>query len=126
MPAGASLSPIVKRRPQMGSQSATEPAEPVKAKRPRVLTLFPSAVGGGAERMVLEQIRRSDRFPYAHTAIALRKADLHDAFSEFSSYGCAHAPTRFSPLALRRIHRTIAARGIDILHTHLQEADFYG
>ena len=41
-------------------------------KRPRVLTLFPSAVGGGAERMVREQIRRSDRFPYAHHAIALR------------------------------------------------------
>jgi glycosyltransferase involved in cell wall biosynthesis len=110
----------------MEPPSATEPAGQVKQKRPRVLTLFPSAVGGGAERMVLEQIRRSDRFPYAHEAIALRKADLHDAFAAFPSYSCAHAPTRFSPLALRRIHRAIAAHGIDILHTHLQEADFYG
>ena len=63
-------------------------------KRPRVLTLFPSAVGGGAERMVLEQIRRSDRFPYAHTAIALRAADLHADFSAFPSYECVHAGTR--------------------------------
>jgi glycosyltransferase involved in cell wall biosynthesis len=98
----------------------------VDPKRPRVLTLFPSAVGGGAERMVLEQIRRSDRFPYAHTAIALRAADLHADFSAFPSYECVHAGTRLNPLALRRLHRAIAARGIDILHTHLQEADFYG
>jgi glycosyltransferase involved in cell wall biosynthesis len=95
-------------------------------KRPRVLTLFPSAVGGGAERMVLEQIRRSDSVPYDHSAIALRRADLHREFGAFPSYSCVDAGTRFNPLALRRVHRAIAERGVDILHTHLQEADFYG
>lgn len=95
-------------------------------KRPRVLTLFPSAAGGGAERMVREQIRRSDRFPYAHHAIALRQADLHADFSAFPSYECVHAGTTLNPLALQQVHRAIAARGVDILHTHLQEADFYG
>jgi glycosyltransferase involved in cell wall biosynthesis len=94
--------------------------------RPRVLTLFPSAVGGGAERLVLEQIRFHATAGYDYWAVAMRKGKLHREFSAHACYSCVHAGTRLNPLALRRVNRLIRSRGIDVLHTHLQEADFYG
>ncbi|HTB56989.1 MAG TPA: glycosyltransferase [Polyangia bacterium] len=94
--------------------------------RPRVLTLFPSAVGGGAERLVFEQMRFHDGGRYDYAAIALRKGKLHQQFAAFPCYSSMKAGLRFSPFVLRRIHRLIQARGIELLHTHLQEADFYG
>jgi glycosyltransferase involved in cell wall biosynthesis len=93
---------------------------------PRVLTLFPSAVGGGAERLVFEQMRLHGGAGYDYAAIALRKGKLHPEFAALSCYSCVNAGVRFNPVAVRRIHRFIQARGIDVLHTHLQEADFYG
>jgi glycosyltransferase involved in cell wall biosynthesis len=93
--------------------------------RPRVLTLFPSAVGGGAERLVFEQMRfHGDRYDYA--AVALRKGKLHPQFAAFPCYSSMNAGIRFSPIVLRKLHRLIQSRGIELLHTHLQEADFYG
>jgi glycosyltransferase involved in cell wall biosynthesis len=94
--------------------------------RPRILTLFPSAVGGGAERLVLDQIRFHDSVAYDYSAIALRKGKLHRRFSAFPQYSSVCAGVRFNPLALWKVHRFIRSRGVDILHTHLQEADFYG
>jgi glycosyltransferase involved in cell wall biosynthesis len=93
---------------------------------PRILTLFPSAVGGGAERLVFEQLRFHDSVRYDHAAIALRKGNLHAQFAELPGYSCMNAGVRFNPLVARRLHHLIAARQIDLLHTHLQEADFYG
>lgn len=94
--------------------------------RPRVLTLFPSAVGGGAERLVFEQMRFHDGGRYDYAAIALRKGKLHPQFAAFPCYSSMNAGVRFSPFVLRKIHRIIQSRGTDLLHTHLQEADFYG
>ena len=94
--------------------------------RPRVLTLFPSAVGGGAERLVFEQMRFHDGGRYEYAAIALRKGKLHEPFAAFPCYSSMNAGLRFSPFVLRKLHRIIQARGIELLHTHLQEADFYG
>ncbi len=94
--------------------------------RPQVLTLFPSAVGGGAERLVFEQMRLHDGARYDYAAIALRKGSLHSQFAALPCYSCANAGVRFNPLVLRKIHRFIQSRRIDLLHTHLQEADFYG
>jgi glycosyltransferase involved in cell wall biosynthesis len=94
--------------------------------RPRVLTLFPSADGGGAERLVLEQMRFHAGAGYDYAAVALRKGKLHAEFAAQACYSCVHAGTIFNPLALRKVHRLIGAREIEILHTHLQEADFYG
>ena len=94
--------------------------------RPKVLTLFPSAVGGGAERMVLDQIRFYERAGYDYTAVALRKAKLHDQFASYAPYRCVHAGTRFNPLALAKVNRLIRSLGVELLHTQLQEADFYG
>jgi glycosyltransferase involved in cell wall biosynthesis len=94
--------------------------------RPRVLTLFPSAVGGGAERLVFEQMRFHEGGRYDYAAVALRKGKLHEQFAAFPCYSSMNAGLRFSPFVLRRIHRFIQARGIELLHTHLQEADFYG
>ena len=94
--------------------------------RPRVLTLFPSAVGGGAERLVFEQLRFHDGGRYDYAAIALRKGKLHAQFAAFPCYSSMNAGVRFNPFVLRKLHRIIRARRIELLHTHLQEADFYG
>ena len=94
--------------------------------RPRVLTLFPSAVGGGAERLVFEQMRFHDGDRYDYAAIALRKGKLHAQFAAFPCYSSMNAGVRFSPFVLRKLHRLIQSRQIALLHTHLQEADFYG
>jgi glycosyltransferase involved in cell wall biosynthesis len=94
--------------------------------RPRVLTLFPSAHGGGAERLVFEQIRYHDGSRYDYAAIALRKGKLHAQFAEFPCYSTMNAGVRLNPFVLRKLHRLIQSRQIDLIHTHLQEADFYG
>ena len=94
--------------------------------RPRVLTLFPSAVGGGAERLVFEQMRFHDGSRYDYAAIALRKGKLHAQFAGFPCYSSMNAGVRFNPFVLGKLHRIIQARRIELLHTHLQEADFYG
>jgi glycosyltransferase involved in cell wall biosynthesis len=88
--------------------------------------LFPSAVGGGAERLVLEQLRFHDGIRYEHSAIALRKGKLQEQFAELPCYSCVNAGVKFNPLVVRQLHRLVQSRGIDLLHTHLQEADFYG
>jgi glycosyltransferase involved in cell wall biosynthesis len=94
--------------------------------RPHVLTLFPSAAGGGAERIVLDQIRFCESARYDYSAVALRKGKLHRQFATHACYSCAHAGTTFNPLALAKVNRLIRAREINLLHTQLQEADFYG
>ncbi len=94
--------------------------------RPKVLTLFPRAVGGGAERLVLDQMRFHQGAAYDFTVVALRKGRLHDEFAAQACYMCVHAGTRFNPLALARVNQLIRSRGVDVLHTHLQEADYYG
>lgn len=94
--------------------------------RPKVLTLFPRAVGGGAERLVLDQMRFHTGADYDYLAVALRRGKLHDQFAAHASYRCLHAGVRFNPLALARLNRLVRAERIDVLHTHLQEADFYG
>jgi glycosyltransferase involved in cell wall biosynthesis len=94
--------------------------------RPRVLTLFPSAVGGGAERLVFEQMRFHDGARYDYAAIALRQGKLHPQFAAFPCYSTMSAGVKLSPFVLRKLHRIVQSRGIELLHTHLQEADFYG
>lgn len=94
--------------------------------RPKVLTLFPRAVGGGAERLVLDQMRFHQDAGYDLTVVALRTGKLHDAFAVHSCYSSLRAGIRFNPVALARLNHLVRARGIDLVHTHLQEADFYG
>jgi glycosyltransferase involved in cell wall biosynthesis len=94
--------------------------------RPKVLTLFPRAVGGGAERLVLDQMRFHENAGYDYLAVALRRGKLHEEFAAYSCYRCVQAGVRFNPWAVARLHRLLRAERIDVLHTHLQEADFYG
>lgn len=94
--------------------------------RPNVLTIFPSAAGGGAERLVFDQTRLHDGVGYQHSTVALRKAKLHQQFAENPRYRCLNAVVRTNPLALGRLHQLVGAQKIDLIHTHLQEADFYG
>ena len=94
--------------------------------KPRVLALFPSAAGGGAERLVMEQILHHNREAFDYAVVALRRGPLHAIFSEHTQYACTNALTTFSPWVLWRLRRLVRRRGIQLLHTHLQEADFYG
>ena len=92
----------------------------------RVLTLFPRPEGGGAERLVLDQLRLHDPARCDLKVVALRKARLDPEFRAHPGYACLRAWTPWSPRALAAVHRLIRSERIEILHTHLQEADFYG
>lgn len=91
-----------------------------------VLTVFPSPVLGGAERLVLDQMRCHDPASYRHLAVALRTEHLDPEYQVFPGYQCLNSQTQISPRALTRLHRFVRAQQVNILHTHLQEADFYG
>ena len=95
--------------------------------RPKVLTLFPRAVGGGAERLVLDQMRfhQDGRLRLHGRGASQREASRPSSPPTPATRACTRG-TRFNPLALARVNHLIRSRGIDVLHTHLQEADFYG
>jgi glycosyltransferase involved in cell wall biosynthesis len=92
----------------------------------RVLTLFPRPEGGGAERLVFDQLRLHDPTRCDLCVVALRKALLDPEFRAYPDYACLNAWTPWSPRALAAVHRLIRRKRIEILHTHLQEADGYG
>jgi glycosyltransferase involved in cell wall biosynthesis len=60
------------------------------------------------------------------SVVALRKALLDPEFRAYPRYACLHAWSPWSPRALAAVHRLIRCKHIEILHTHLQEADCYG
>lgn len=92
----------------------------------RILSLFPRAVDGGAERLVFDQMRLHDSAACELFVIALRQGYLNSQYRPFSEYSCLNARVALNPFALWKLHRFVRERKIELLHTHLQEADFYG
>jgi glycosyltransferase involved in cell wall biosynthesis len=86
----------------------------------RVLHLVTDLERGGAERIVLELVRRRDR-----SAFACGVADLRGGSSlrpEIEAEGAR--VLRLAPASPRGLRRALAAERIDVLHSHLIRADF--
>lgn len=94
--------------------------------RIKVLSLVTSTYGGGAERLVLNQMRRYDRDRFDLTVVALRSGQLEDQFRGAGPpYLCLGAPKIPSPAVALFLARTVKSRQIDIVHAHLSEAEIY-
>ncbi len=91
-----------------------------------VLTLLPCSYGGGAERLVLGQLENHNTNLFNYYVIALRRGNIEDQFSKYPSYRCLDASKRFSFHACKSVKRLIKEKNIELIHTHLFEADVYG
>ncbi|MBD3249390.1 glycosyltransferase [Candidatus Woesearchaeota archaeon] len=90
-----------------------------------ILAIIPSSTGGGAERLVLDQIRYNNKEKFDYDVAALRKGNIEDEFSKHEEYKNLGQDSRFSLSSFRRLRKIVKEHKIDILHSHLIEADFY-
>lgn len=92
----------------------------------KVLTLIPASYGGGAENLVLDQIRYYNKRKVKYRVVALRRENEEDKFRQHVEFACLNVKKRFSINALVKLNRGLKNGKIQILHTHLMEADVYG
>ncbi|MBW3018939.1 glycosyltransferase, partial [Candidatus Woesearchaeota archaeon] len=90
----------------------------------RVLTIISSSYGGGAERMVLDQLKYSKGT--ALQVASLRKGNIEQNFRKYSNYTSINSKSRFSLKTLLSLNRLARKHKAQVLHTHLLEADIYG
>jgi len=112
-------------RPTSAASSApSAPAAP--AGRPRTLLLLTASYGGGAERLVLDQLKYSAE-PAQYAVATLRQGNIEDDFRAAASrldslYFSLRAP-RGRPLgAAVHLARYVARAGVEVIHAHLPEA----
>lgn len=99
--------------------------------RKNILALLPSSSMGGAERLILEQIKFYTKKKFNLNVITLRKGDLEESFQQVAkerkvNYLCLKSKRICIIKNLKFLLRYIKDKKIDILHTNLVEADFYG
>lgn len=97
-----------------------------QARSPRVLLLLTASYGGGAERLVLDQLKYSGD-PAQYAVATLRQGNIEEEFRASArrhdlSYFSLRAP-RGRPLgAAFRLARYVGNTGIEVIHAHLPEA----
>ncbi len=92
----------------------------------KVLALITASYGGGAERLLLNQIKYHNRKKIDFYVISLRKGNLENEFRKYKKYHSLDLHSRFSLPGLFKLIYFIKKNKIEVLHTHLLEADFYG
>lgn len=96
--------------------------------KPNVMILITASYGGGAERLVLDQMKYYNRKEYTLHVATLRRDNIEEKFKKagadnYFSLGCNG---RFSLRALGKLRRYIKENDIKLVHTHLMESDMYG
>ncbi|MFW5797703.1 MAG: glycosyltransferase [Spirochaetota bacterium] len=97
-----------------------------EGRQPRVLVLLTASYGGGAERLVLDQLKHSAD-PGQYAVATLRAGNIE---GEFRAAARRHEVPYFSLCAARgrplgaafRLARYIGEAGIEVVHAHLPEA----
>lgn len=92
----------------------------------RVLALITASYGGGAERLLLNQIKYYNKEKIELHVITLRKGNLEKEFQKFKNYKSLNLKSRFSFKGLFEIIHYIKQHNIEIVHSHLFEADAFG
>ena len=92
----------------------------------KVLTLIPASYGGGAENLVFDQLKYYNKESIEYKAIALRNENEEEKFRKYIEYSCLNANKKFELNILIKLNKIIKKNKIQILHTHLMEADVYG
>ena len=91
-----------------------------------ILTLIPCSYGGGAEKLIIDQIKYHNTKKFNYFVIALRKGNIEHMFSKYPNYFCLNSKSRFNFKFLFLLNKYIKNKKIKILHSHLSEADIYG
>lgn len=95
-------------------------------KQIRVLTLIPASYGGGAEQLVLDQIKYHNRNIIYLRVVSLRKSNAEEKFADYPKYFSFNTEKRLDFSVLLELSRIIKKHKVRLLHTHLVEADIYG
>ncbi len=90
-----------------------------------VLILIPSSYGGGAENLVLNQLEHYNQSLFNYDVISLRKGNIEASFQRYDNYFSLDQKGRFSVKSLLKLNQFIKQKEINIIHSHLQEADLY-
>lgn len=93
-----------------------------------ILTIITSSYGGGAERLVFNQMRMFNSKKFNLHVISFRSGQLENDFNSFNNvkYSCMNQKKHFSYNTLFRINAYVKKNRIDVIHCHLIEAELYG
>lgn len=92
-----------------------------------ILVLATTAIGGGAERLILHQMKYFDRSKFDLHVITLRKGYLENEFgSTRAHYVCLGSKKRISFKTMKKLLQYMKKHKIEIIHTHLYLPDIYG
>ena len=91
-----------------------------------ILTLITSSYGGGAERLVLDQMKLYDQSKFNLYVITFRPGQLEDGFKKTNAtYHCLHTKSRLSLSTLIKLSKFIKNKNIKLIHAHLVEPEIY-
>jgi glycosyltransferase involved in cell wall biosynthesis len=92
-----------------------------------ILILVTAAIGGGVERLILDQMKYFDKCKFDLHVATLRKGYLENEFSNTPShYVCLESKRRISLKTLTKLLCYIKKHKIDLVHTHLYLPDIHG
>lgn len=96
-------------------------------RKKNILILVTAAIGGGVERLILDQMRYYDRDRFNLHVVTLREGYMEKEFSATDAhYSCLRSTRRFSWRTLRQLVNYVRRHRIEIVHTHLYLPDIYG
>jgi glycosyltransferase involved in cell wall biosynthesis len=92
-----------------------------------ILVLITASYGGGAERVILDQMRFFDKNKFDLHVITIREGNIEETFKnqDFTSYYCLKAPKKNFLSSISYINKYIKDQKIELLHAHLIEPEFY-
>lgn len=93
-----------------------------------ILRLITSAYGGGAQKGVIQYIENFNQVKFKPYVVTIRTGNLSTTFKKYlaNDYICLNQKNRFSIKILLALIKFIKKNNINIIHTHLIEADIYG
>ena len=93
-----------------------------------ILVLLTASSGAGAERLVLYQMKNYDRKRFNLHVITLRKGNLEGEFGNVDkiNYSCVNSKRKLSLKPIKKLLGYVNKNKIELIHTHLIEADMYG
>jgi len=91
-----------------------------------ILSLLTSSYGGGAERLVLNQMNLFNFKEYNFHVITFRQGQLEKEFRKTKAkYNTLNTKFKFSILTLLKLNNYIKKNKIEIIHAHLIEPEIY-
>jgi len=98
-----------------------------KNKRINLLILITASYGGGAEKVVIDQINAMNKDLFDIHLITLRKGNIENIFNNLKNinYSCLNLPKKINLKYIIILNKYIKKNQIKILHAHLIEPELY-